>query len=125
MHTITDSRLASHPLGAELSFQKSLTSGLAGLVLLAILSRSSDDLYGYEIAQRLRNGSGHVDIKRSTLYPVLRALNARGLLSSRVVPSYAGPARRYYRITEDGRAMLRQWSDAWKQTRSFVERFVE
>ncbi len=94
-------------------------------MLLAILSRSSDDLYGYEIAQRLRNGSGHADIKRSTLYPVLRALNARGLLSSRVVPSYAGPARRYYRITEDGRAMLRQWSDAWKQTRSFVERFVE
>jgi len=47
------------------------------------------------------------------------------LLTSRVVPSYAGPPRRYYRITEDGRAMLRQWSEIWRQTRGFVDRFIE
>jgi len=52
-------------------------------------------------------------------------LAAAGLLTSRVVPSYAGPARRYYRITEEGRAMLRQWSEIWRQTRGFVDRFIE
>jgi PadR family transcriptional regulator PadR len=41
------------------------------------------------------------------------------------VPSYAGPARRYYRITDEGRAMLGQWTHIWRQTRGFVDRFIE
>ncbi|TLY78924.1 MAG: PadR family transcriptional regulator, partial [Gammaproteobacteria bacterium] len=57
--------------------------------------------------------------------PVLRTLAAAGLATSRIVPSYSGPPRRYYRITDDGRAMLRQWSAIWRQTRGFVDRFIE
>jgi PadR family transcriptional regulator PadR len=41
------------------------------------------------------------------------------------VPSYSGPPRRYYRITDDGRALLTQWSGMWRQTRDFVDRFIE
>ena len=90
------------------------------------LERSAQDLYGYEIAKRLqRANQGEALFKEGTIYPVLRALAAAGLLTSRVVPSYAGPPRRYYRITDEGRAMLRQWSDIWRQTRGFVDRFIE
>jgi PadR family transcriptional regulator, regulatory protein PadR len=107
-------------------FQKDLNAGLVALVLLAVLERSTEDLYGYEIAKRLHRAAlGEAQFKEGTIYPVLRALAAGGLLSSRVVPSYAGPPRRYYRITEDGRAMLRQWSAIWQQTREFVDRFIE
>ena len=53
------------------------------------------------------------------------ACAAAGLLTSRVVPSYAGPARRYYRITDEGRATLGQWTHIWQQTRDFVDRFTE
>lgn len=107
-------------------FQKDLNSGLVALVLLAVLDRSAEDLYGYEIAKRLqRANEGEALFKEGTVYPVLRALAAAGHLTSRVVPSYAGPPRRYYRITDDGRAILRQWSDIWRQTRSFVDRFIE
>ena len=96
------------------------------LVLLAVLEHTTEDLYGYEIAKRLQKANeGEALFKEGTVYPVLRALAAGGLLTSRVVPSYAGPARRYYRITADGRAMLRQWSDIWRQTRGFVDRFIE
>ena len=56
---------------------------------------------------------------------MLRSLSAGGLLTSRIVPSYAGPARRYYRITDEGRALLTQWSGIWRQTRDFVDRFIE
>ncbi|MBV8910545.1 MAG: PadR family transcriptional regulator, partial [Gammaproteobacteria bacterium] len=56
---------------------------------------------------------------------VLRALVTSELLTSRVVPSYVGPPRRYYRITDGGRAMLRQWSDIWRQTRAFADRFID
>src|ERR1700716_1091053 len=92
-------------------FQKDLNSGLVALVLLAVLDRTSEDLYGYEIAKRLQKANeGEALFKEGTIYPVLRALSAGGFLTSRIVPSYAGPARRYYRITAEGRALLAQWS---------------
>jgi len=107
-------------------FQKDLNAGLVALVLLAVLERTTEDLYGYEIAKRLQKANeGEALFKEGTVYPVLRSLASTGLLTSRVVPSYAGPPRRYYRITEEGRAMLRQWSDIWRQTRGFVDRFIE
>jgi PadR family transcriptional regulator, regulatory protein PadR len=107
-------------------FQKDLNAGLVALVLLGVLERGGEDLYGYEIAKRLqRANEGEALFKEGTIYPVLRALAAAGLLTSRIVPSYSGPPRRYYRITDDGRAMLRQWSDIWRQTRGFVDRFIE
>ena len=112
--------------GQARKFQKDLNAGLVALVLLAVLARSAEDLYGYEIAKRLqRANQGDALFKEGTIYPVLRAMVAAGLLTSRVVPSYAGPARRYYRITDEGRAMLSQWSDIWRQTRGFVDRFIE
>jgi PadR family transcriptional regulator PadR len=106
-------------------FQKELNGGLVGLVLLVVLSQSSNDLYGYEIAKRLANANeGGSIFKEGTIYPVLRTLSASGLLTSRIVPSYSGPARRYYRITDPGRAVLVEWIALWTGTRDFVDRFI-
>ncbi len=106
-------------------FQKELNAGLVSLVLLAVLDQSSEDLYGYEIAKRLQKASaGQPLFKEGTVYPVLRALSATGLLTSRIVPSYSGPPRRYYRITDEGRQVLRSWSRIWGQTRDFVAHFL-
>jgi PadR family transcriptional regulator, regulatory protein PadR len=107
-------------------FQKDLNAGLVALVLLAVLDRTPEDLYGYEIAKRLQKANeGEALFKEGTIYPVLRTLAAQGLLTSRVVPSYSGPPRRYYRITDEGRALLREWGAIWRQTRTFVDRFTE
>lgn len=107
-------------------FQKELNGGLVGLVLLAILDKSGEDLYGYEIAKRLASANDGASIfKEGTIYPVLRALSAGELLTSRIVPSYSGPPRRYYRITEQGRAVLGEWKGIWQGTRNFVDRFTE
>jgi PadR family transcriptional regulator PadR len=107
-------------------FQKDLNSGLVGLVLLGVLHRSDEDLYGYEIAKRLAIANEGTSIfKEGTIYPVLRALSAAKLLTSRIVPSYSGPPRRYYRITDEGRAVLVQWTSVWQGTRDFVDRFVK
>jgi PadR family transcriptional regulator PadR len=107
-------------------FQKDLNGGLVALVLLAVLAATQEDLYGYEIAKRLQKANeGEALFKEGTVYPVLRALSAAGLLTSRIVPSYSGPPRRYYRITDEGRTMLNQYRDVWRQTRDFVDRFIE
>jgi PadR family transcriptional regulator PadR len=107
-------------------FQKELNGGLVGLVLLAVLAETDEDLYGYEIAKRLASANDGTSIfKEGTIYPVLRALSAGELLTSRIVPSYAGPPRRYYRITEQGRGVLAEWKVIWHGTRDFVDRFID
>lgn len=119
---------ASEPAAGLLSrkFQKELNAGLVALVLLAILSRAEEDLYGYQIAKRLQSEGGAAGlVKQGALYPVLRTLSAAGLLASRVVPSYAGPPRRYYRITAAGRATLADWCAIWRTTRDFVNDFTD
>jgi PadR family transcriptional regulator PadR len=106
-------------------FQRELNAGLVGLVLLAVLEQAQEDLYGYQIAKRLQGAAaGNAPVKQGALYPVLRQLSANGLLASRIVPSYAGPPRRYYRITDTGRAVLAEWRGIWRSTRDFVDGFT-
>lgn len=124
--TIEDTPDAAGPDGLSRKFQKELNAGLVALVLLGILDRAEEDLYGYQIAKRLQQRGGPASlVKQGALYPVLRTLSASGLLASRVVPSYSGPPRRYYRITPAGRAALIQWREIWHQTRDLVNEFTE
>jgi PadR family transcriptional regulator PadR len=107
-------------------FQRELSAGLTSLVLLSVLAEVGGDLYGYEIARRLSGESERPSpFKQGALYPVLRNMSAAGLLSSRVVPSYAGPPRRYYRITPLGREVLQSWRSSWQETRAFVDSVVQ
>jgi PadR family transcriptional regulator PadR len=70
-------------------------------------------------------GGDDVPVKQGAMYPVLRSLEAGGLLDSEVEPSVTGPPRRYYRITDVGRQTLRQWVEIWKRTRAFVDSSLE
>lgn len=107
---------------ADRKFLKELSSGIASLVLLALLGEAEEPLYGYLIAKRLEADSRDgLPVKQGTLYPVLRSLEAQGLLSSFVQPSVSGPPRRYYSITPAGRDALLSWKLAWTGTRDFVD----
>ena len=129
MNTSADIDLPDEPIpealdveGLARKFQKELNAGLVALVLLSILDRATEDLYGYQIAKSLQAMSvAGSPMKQGALYPVLRTLSAHGLLGSHVVPSYAGPPRRYYRITPAGRETLARWLSIWTTTRSFVD----
>jgi PadR family transcriptional regulator PadR len=122
----TESPSADGPDAQVRKFQRELSAGLTSLVLLSVLSEATGDLYGYEIAKRLSGGlEGSSPFKQGALYPVLRNMSAAGLLSSRVVPSYSGPPRRYYRITPLGREILASWRSTWQETRSFVDSIVQ
>ena len=106
--------------------QKELNAGTVSLVLLALLDRAGEPLYGYQIAKRLEARSGDGDtIKHGTLYPVLRSLEAQGLVTSMVAPSGSGPPRRYYTVTADGQTALGLWREAWARTRDLVEAALE
>jgi len=107
-------------------FQKELNAGTISLVLLALLAEAAEPVYGYQIAKRLEAVSdAGLQIKQGTLYPVLRSLEAGGLLTSRVEPSVSGPPRRYYRITDIGRESLVVWKATWQDTRGFIDDALE
>ena len=102
-------------------FQKELNAGTAALVLLGVLDKASSPMYGYQIAKLIEAQTEDVDImKQGALYPVLRSLEAAGLLQSEVEPSVSGPPRRYYKITEDGHLALAKWTEIWRQTSDLV-----
>lgn len=107
-------------------FQKEMNAGIASLVLLSVLEKSSQPMYGYQIARLLEEYSGDAAfMKQGALYPVLHSLENNGLLASTVEPSVSGPPRRYYEITSEGRETLVIWQGVWKQMKSFVDRAIK
>jgi len=107
---------------ANKKFQKELNAGTVALVLLSVLDRAEEPMYGYQIAKRVESaGDGVPMMKQGAIYPVLRSLEGSGLLESRVEPSVSGPPRRYYSITVDGRDTLSRWTEIWRRTRVFVD----
>lgn len=71
-------------------------------VLLALRDR---ERYGYDLVRTLLALPG-LGITEGTLYPLLSRLRKLNLVESRLVESAEGPARKYYAITEEGRATL-------------------
>lgn len=107
-------------------FQKELNAGIASLVLLSVLDKSNEPMYGYQIAKLLDEYSGEASfMKQGALYPVLRQLESNGLLQSTMEPSVSGPPRRYYEITAEGKEMLVIWQGVWKQMKSFVDKAIK
>lgn len=107
---------------ANKKFQKELNSGTAALVLLSVLGRAKESMYGYQIAKMIETKDEAVPMmKQGALYPVLRSLENSGLLESHVDPSITGPPRRYYRITPSGRETLKNWMEIWNHTKDFVD----
>ena len=83
-------------------FQKELNAGIVALVLLSVLYKARESMYGYQIAKLVEEGHpGGTFIKLGTLYPVLRSLEDNGLLLSEVEPSISGPCLLFRRQTQE------------------------
>lgn len=91
------------------SWATQLRKGIVELMILSLVDH--EQLYGYAIVRELKERGGLV-AGEGTVYPVLRRLEADGLVSA--AWSDEGPAgpRKYYRITDGGRAFLeRAWAE--------------
>ncbi len=74
-----------------------------GLIVLAVLAQLQEELYGYSILKTLSEKGLEVD--QGTLYPLLRRLEAQGLLESKWRIEEARP-RRYYVISAEGKKVF-------------------
>jgi PadR family transcriptional regulator PadR len=89
-----------------------LLRGTLDAAALAVVA--NQDGYGYDILRRLR-AAGLADVGDASVYGTLRRLYRAGALTSYVMPSDEGPHRRYYGITERGRAQLEEARAAWTE----------
>ena len=100
-------RMSAAPLDTS-----QLLKGVLDALVLAALE--AEDGYGYDVVRRLRR-AGLAEVGDASVYGTLRRLYAQGHVTSYVVPSDEGPARKYYGLTKDGHKALdaqrSQWQD--------------
>jgi PadR family transcriptional regulator PadR len=94
--------------------------GAALLDACVLAALRGEDAYGYMLTQTLRES---LEISESTLYPVLRRLQKEECLRAYDEP-YQGRNRRYYSITEKGRAKALEYREAWMDYRGRVDQLI-
>ena len=108
-----------------------LKRGLLDVCVLAAIKQ--EDSYGYKIIKDMKP---YVELSESTLYPILRRLEAAQLLSvhspvlrrletSGALRVYSiehnGRLRKYYHITEQGQKRLEYFKAEWNEIVSIYE----
>lgn len=101
------------------SFQVQLKKGVLELCVLAQLWER--DSYAYEIASALAEA---IDMGEGTIYPLMRRMQAEGLVDTYLVESSSGPARKYYRLTKAGKATFAAQKAEWEQFVAAVDRVI-
>lgn len=109
---------------------REMRRGLLSVLLLWILRKNGEPMYGYEIIQTIVKATkGQWIPKGGTIYPILRRLESKGFVKSEWSSRTAGPSRRYYRITEAGKRaeerILSEWRRHISGFREFVRELLE
>lgn len=86
--------------------------GLLDVCVLAAIK--SEDSYGYQIIKDIKP---YIDISESTLYPILRRLEAADMLTVRSA-EHNGRLRKYYHIEAAGLQRIEDFKEEWKQIMS-------
>ena len=106
-----------------MDLDKSLVSGSMALLVLKLLE--DGDQYGYEMIETLRLRSDDTfHMKAGTLYPLLHSLEEQGLVTAYEGAAAAGKPRRYYHLTDRGRAALFEKEQAWNAYARAVHRVL-
>ena len=80
------------------------------------------DGYGYGISRTVAEKSdGMVQLKEATLYTAFRRMEESGYINSYWGNEATGARRRYYSLTEPGRAKLEEDKAAWEATRQVMD----
>ncbi len=91
------------------------TQARKGVLELAVLNAlQGGRMYGYEIAKRLQAFPGLIVVE-GTVYPLMSRLEKEHLVTSSLEASPEGPARKYYRLSRDGRAALDRINGGWDE----------
>lgn len=94
--------------------------GVLELCILAILNKK--DMYGYELSDLI---SKKIDIADGTVYPILRKLKTEGIVRTYLSEESSGPPRKYYSLTQTGKAKFKEDASDWLDFANIVNSIVE
>jgi len=105
------------------NISKELIRGVTDGIVLNILSQ--EDSYGYKMTQQIAHLSNQkYEINEATLYTVFRRLSKKGLVTSHYGDESQGGRRKYYQITDAGKAELKDFQDQWAFSREIINQLV-
>ncbi|MGO5114754.1 PadR family transcriptional regulator [Candidatus Avoscillospira sp. LCP25S3_F1] len=98
--------------------------GYTDTIILAQLLRH--DSYGYELNKAVAQASGGLlELKEATLYTTFRRLESAGCIRSYWGDETTGARRRYYAITELGRALYRENCADWQTFKTIIDTLLQ
>ena len=101
-----------------------LLRGHTDTVVLRILMRG--DAYGFEIYNRILERTGEqYELKETTLYSSYKRLEAEGCIKSYWGDETQGARRKYYCVTEKGRAVFEQKRRDWEFAQKIINNLLE
>jgi DNA-binding PadR family transcriptional regulator len=107
------------PAAASEPFASDLLRGHTDTIVLGVLRNT--DRYGFEIYKTIRDATGgSYEIKEATLYATFRRLVKDGLVEAYWGDETQGGRRKYYRITDSGRAVYKQNVRDWTATQDII-----
>ncbi len=110
-------------MGADGDLYESLRMELRrGSLTLGVLARLREERYGYTLRQAL--AADGLEMEESTLYPLLRRLEAQGLLVSEWREEDRR-RKRFYRLSADGEAMLARLLRDWRGISASLDKILE
>jgi PadR family transcriptional regulator, regulatory protein PadR len=93
--------------------ERELMRGAGPVAVLKLLA-DRGEMYGYELVEALaQQSNGVLAMGQSTLYPMLYNLEAKGLVESLWREMESGRQRKYYSLTDRGRARLASETKQW------------
>ncbi len=103
-----------------MAIQADLLRGYTDSIIMGQLA--SGDGYGYGISKAVAEKSeGMVVLKEATLYTAFRRMEENGYIRSYWGDEATGARRRYYSLTEPGKAKLDEERNAWALTRGVMD----
>jgi PadR family transcriptional regulator PadR len=94
-----------------------MRKGVLEFCILSMLQHK--DAYASEVIGRLKEAQ--MIVVEGTLYPLLTRLKNAGLLAYRWEESTAGPPRKYYFITDDGKIAVTELQETWNKLYQAVQ----
>ncbi len=101
--------------------QSQMRKGVLEFCILSIIQQK--EVYPSDIVEKMKQANLH--ILEGTLYPLLTRLKNAGLLNYRWVESISGPPRKYFVITEEGKAAYEVLLKTWQEMTQAVNQLTE
>jgi DNA-binding PadR family transcriptional regulator len=105
---------------SESEITSDLLRGHADTMILRLLSEA--DRYGYEIVKLIAERSrGEYELKEATMYSSVRRLETDGDITWYWGDESQGGRRKYFRITEKGRATYARNKNNWEYAKGVLD----